>query len=118
MRYIGRGVSNTISSVTLYSGMNIAITSECLTYLTVSWTSNLVESAICGAVSYNVTISQFDQVVQMTAIVNNTHYTFTGLLPATSYTVILYSTNSAGYSVSTLTATTAGGISCLYLVLR
>ena len=59
---------------------------------------------ICGQVSYNIIVSNSDKEIT----VNNTYFTVTDLSPATNYTITIHSTNNAGYSVTSTTATTAG----------
>jgi len=78
---------------------------QCLTYIRVEWETNLTT---CGPVTYNVTImSHYDRMIQ-SVIVTNTSSTLDGLVPATNYTITIYTTNNAGYSVTSTTATTAG----------
>ena len=86
---------------------DISITSQCLTHLTISWTSDSDELTTCGPVTYNVKVSHYDRVIQ-TVTVKNTSITLSGLVPATNYTITIYTTNNAGYSVTSTTATTAG----------
>ena len=89
------------------SSSDITITNQCLTQLPLSWKSNSDDYATCGPISYNVTISQFDQTVQIITV-NNTSCTLTGLVPATNYTITINSSNNAGHSVSSSNASTMG----------
>ena len=86
---------------------DIIITSQCLTHLTISWTSDFDELTTCGPVTYNVTISHYDRVIQ-SVTVKNTTCTLSRLVPATNYTITIYTTYNTGYSVTSTTATTAG----------
>ena len=92
---------------------DIIITSQCLTHLTISWTSDSDELTTCGPVTYNVKVSHYDRVIQ-TVTVKNTSITLSGLVPATNYTITIYTTNNAGYSVTSTTATTAGRKCVMY----
>ena len=81
---------------------SIISTDECLTCISVKWASD--SDDICGQVSYNIIVSNSDKVIT----VNTTYFTVTNLSPATDYTITIQSTNNAGYSVTSTTATTTG----------
>ena len=89
------------------SSSNITITNQCLTHLTISWTSKFDDYTTCGPISYNITLLHHNNIIQMTTV-NSTSYYLAGLLPSTTYTIKLYSIDSAGYSVSSSNVSTAG----------
>ena len=81
---------------------SIISTDECLTCIRVKWASD--SDDICGQVLYSIIVSNSKKVIT----VNTTYFTVTGLSPATDYTITIHSTNNAGYSVTSTTATTTG----------
>ena len=71
--------------------------------ITVSWTPSSGDP-VCGPISYNVTISPSDEVMIMS--INDTYYSITGLIPATSYNITVISSNMVGVMESMIMVNT------------
>ena len=71
--------------------------------ITVSWTPSSGDP-VCGPISYNVIISPSDEVMIMS--INDTYYSITGLIPATSYNITVISSNMVGVMESMIMVNT------------
>ena len=75
----------------------------CSVDFTISW-DPVTSNPVCGSLLHDVMISPSDGVMMMR--ITDTSYNFTGLIPATSYTVTVVGRNDAGVGQSMITNVT------------